>query len=218
MQLTGSFFGSEKTAGNTTVLQFGGITLDSVRQARLPEEKLLKLRAMLNDFHARRSICPRRDCQSFSKFKLSRGCPWWSFSSSHDRSHQMRDNPSSAYSSVERRCFLGNFKGRSFFFNDVLETSQTLELYTDTAASTGFEAVLVAITFMLLGRSTGNLTASSCWSFYPLTLSFTFGGHLWKTNMSYCSLTIPLLLRLLHTRLQNTRLSCGVQGSSVELL
>ena len=109
---------------------------------------------------------------------------------------------------------LETLKGDHFFLNDVLETSQTLELHTDTAASIGFEAVLVAITFMLLGRTTGKpKTASRCWNFYPLSLLFTFGGHLWKTNVS-----ILLLLRLLHIRLQNPRLSCGVQGTSVELL
>jgi len=48
----------EKTVGSATVLQFAGITLDSVRQeARLPEDKLLKCRAMLQNFQARRSVC-----------------------------------------------------------------------------------------------------------------------------------------------------------------
>ena len=47
----------EKTVGPATVLQFAGITLDSVRQeARLPEDKLLKCRAMLLNFQARRSV------------------------------------------------------------------------------------------------------------------------------------------------------------------
>ena len=44
----------EKTVNLTTVLQFAGITLDSVS-----EEKLLKCSAMLQDFRARRSVCPR---------------------------------------------------------------------------------------------------------------------------------------------------------------
>ena len=47
----------EKTVGPATVLQFAGITLDSVcQEARLPEEKLLKCRAMLQDFQAWRSV------------------------------------------------------------------------------------------------------------------------------------------------------------------
>ena len=48
----------ETTVGPATVLQFAGITLDSVRQeARLPEDKLLKCRAMLQNFQAWRSVC-----------------------------------------------------------------------------------------------------------------------------------------------------------------
>jgi len=47
---------SEKTAGPATVLQFAGITLDSVRmEARLPEEKLQKCLNLLTDFLARLS-------------------------------------------------------------------------------------------------------------------------------------------------------------------
>ena len=48
----------EKTVGPATVLQFAGITLDSVRQeARLPEDELQKCRPMLQNFQARRSVC-----------------------------------------------------------------------------------------------------------------------------------------------------------------
>ena len=48
----------EKTMGPATVLQFAGITLDSVRQeARLPEDELQKCRPMLQNFQARRSVC-----------------------------------------------------------------------------------------------------------------------------------------------------------------
>ena len=37
--------------------------------------------------------------------------------------------------------FLEEFNRRSFFFSDVWETSQTLQLYTDSAGSIGFGAV-----------------------------------------------------------------------------
>ena len=84
----------EKTVGPANVLQFAGITLDSVRQeARLPEEKLRKCRGMLQDFHVRRSVC-LRELQSligllnFTCLVVVRS--WSSFSSSHDRSYQRR--------------------------------------------------------------------------------------------------------------------------------
>ena len=50
----------EKTVGPATVLQFTGITLDSVRQeGRLPEGKLRTCRVMFKNFHcqARLSVC-----------------------------------------------------------------------------------------------------------------------------------------------------------------
>ena len=54
----GVLLAPEKTVGPATVLQFAGITLDSVRQeVRLPGDKLLKCRAMLQNFQARRSVC-----------------------------------------------------------------------------------------------------------------------------------------------------------------
>ena len=50
----------KKTVGRATVLQFAGTTLDSVRQEeRLPEDKLQKCRAMLQNIQARCSVCPK---------------------------------------------------------------------------------------------------------------------------------------------------------------
>ena len=54
----------EKTVGPVTVLQFAGITLDSVcQEARLPEDKLLKCRAMLQNFQAWSFVCLRNSIQ-----------------------------------------------------------------------------------------------------------------------------------------------------------
>ena len=47
----------EKTVGPDTVLQFAGITLDSVLfEARLPENKLAKCRVMLHNVYTRRTV------------------------------------------------------------------------------------------------------------------------------------------------------------------
>ena len=47
----------KKTVGPHTVLQFAGITLDSVLfEARLPEDKLAKCRVMLHNFYTRRIV------------------------------------------------------------------------------------------------------------------------------------------------------------------
>lgn len=47
----------EKTVGPDTVLQFAGITLDSLLfEACLPEDKLAKCRVMLHNFYTRRTV------------------------------------------------------------------------------------------------------------------------------------------------------------------
>ena len=86
----------EKTVGPATVLQFAGITLDSVRQeGRLPEGKLRTCCAMLQNFHdqARLSVCLKEltpVTDRFIEFYMPRGCLGSSFSASHDRSYQRR--------------------------------------------------------------------------------------------------------------------------------
>jgi len=48
---------ASKTLGSSQVLEFMGIELDSTRmEARLPEDKLLRTRALLNSFTGRRSV------------------------------------------------------------------------------------------------------------------------------------------------------------------
>ena len=56
--------------------------------------------------------------------------------------------------------FLEDFNGRSFFFGDVWETSQSLQLYTDLADSIALGRFLVAIGFMEFGRAIGKLITS----------------------------------------------------------
>ena len=142
----------EKTVGPATVLQFAGITLDSVRQeARLPEDKLDKCRAMLRDFQARRSVY-LRELQSLIgllNFTCLVVVPGRAFlrrmidltkgvKKPHHHIHLSRGAKSDILLWLG---FLDEFNGRSFFFGDVWETSQTLQLYTDSAGSVGFGAV-----------------------------------------------------------------------------
>ena len=72
----------EKTPGPSQVIQFAGITLDSVRQeACLPEDKIKKSRPLLQSFYKRRKVT-LRELQSllgFLNFNCSvivPGCPF----------------------------------------------------------------------------------------------------------------------------------------------
>ena len=142
----------EKTVGPATVLQFAGITLDSVRQgARLPEDKLLKCRAMLQNFQARRSV-RLKELQSligFLNFTCLVVVPGRTFlrrmidliKGVSERHHYIRLSRAAKLDIMLWLRFLDDFNGRSFFLSDVWETPQSLQLYTDVAGSIGFGAV-----------------------------------------------------------------------------
>ena len=145
----------EKTVGPATVLQFAGITLDSVRQeARLPAEKLPRCRAMLQDFQARRSV-RLKELQSLIgllNFTCLVVVPGRAFlhrmidltkgvKKPHHHIHLSRGAQSDIMLWLR---FLEDFNGRSFFFSDFWETSQTLQLYSDSAGSIGFGAAFAS--------------------------------------------------------------------------
>lgn len=142
----------EKTVGPDTVLQFAGIILDSVRmEARLPDEKLTKCRTILTDFLARRSVCLRELQSLFGllNFTCLVVVPGRAFlrrlidltKGVRKPHHRVRLSKGAKLDLAIWLRFLKNFNGRSFFLEDVWETSDTLKLNTDSAGSLGFGAV-----------------------------------------------------------------------------
>ena len=181
----------EKTAGPATILQFAGITLDSVRQeARLPEEKLHKCRAMLHDFQARRSVC-LKELQSLIgllNFTCQVVVPGRAFlrrmidlAIGVKKPHHHIHLSSGAKSDLMLWLrFLEDFNGRSFFFGDVWETSQAIQLYMDSAGSIGFGAVF--------GRHWFYGSWPGHWKTYNVALLALFpvviAVHIWGSLMS----------------------------------
>ena len=142
----------EKTVGPDTVLQFAGITLDSIRfEARLPEDKLHKCRVMLRNFYTRRTVT-LKELQSLIGL-LNFTCivivPGRAFLRRlidltigiQKPHHHIRLSKGAKLDLLLWLRFLEEFNGKSFFFRDVWETSRSLHLYTDSAASVGFGAV-----------------------------------------------------------------------------
>ena len=142
----------EKTVGPDTVLQFAGITLDSVRkEARLPDEKLQKCRMLLHNFYKRRTV-KLKELQSLIRL-LNFTCqvivPGRAFlrrlidltKGVRHPHHHIRLCKGSKQDLLLWIQFLDEFNGKSFFLDDTWETSHTLELYTDAAGSVGFGAV-----------------------------------------------------------------------------
>ena len=83
----------------------------------------------------------------FIEFHLHCCRPGARFSSPLDRSHIQKPHHHIRLSKGAKSdiliwlCFLKDFNGKSFFFNDIWETSHTLHLYTDAVGSIGFGAV-----------------------------------------------------------------------------
>ena len=153
----------DKTVGWDSALQLTGITLDSVRmEARLPEEKLQKCRNLLTDFLSRRSVCLKELQSLIGLFNftclvvvpgraflrrlidLTKGITKPHY---HIRNSKRRKTRSHYVASI-----LTEFNGKSFFLNDIWETSQTIQLFTDAAGSIGFGAVFGAHWFHVYGQ------------------------------------------------------------------
>ena len=151
-QFLGVPIATEKTMGPYTTLQFAGITLDSVlMEARLPIDKLQKCRDLLSEFLRKRSVT-LRDLQSLIgllNFACSVIVPGRAFlrrlidltKGIKRPTHHIRLTVDAKNDVLVWLQFLDSFNGKSFFLTDVWETSNTLELYTDSAGSRGYGAV-----------------------------------------------------------------------------
>ena len=181
----------EKTVGPDTALQFAGITLDSVRmEARLPEEKLQKCRNLLTDFLSRRSVC-LKELQSLVgllNFTCLVVVPGRAFlrrlidlTKGITKPHyHIRISRGAKQDLTMWLQYLTEFNGRSFFLNDIWETSQTLQLFTDAAGSIGFGAVFGAHWFHGLWPTTWHDFNIAILELFPIVLTV----HIWGTCMA----------------------------------
>ena len=140
-----------KTFRPTQVLEFMGITLDSVlMQARLPEDKLDNARVMLSSWSSRK-WCFLRDLQSligtlqFACRVISPGRPFMQRIINFTRglsnfNHRIRLNNEFRKDILMWQLFLDNWNGVSFFLPPYTVTSPHIHLYTDAAGATGYGA------------------------------------------------------------------------------
>ena len=140
---------ASKTLGPSQVLEFMGIALDSVcMEARVPEDKLTRIKDMLNSFQFRQSarlvelqsligtlqfacnvVVPGR---TFPQriINLTRGMP--------SRFHHVRLNKEFFKDIAMWKAFISSWNGRPFFLESTLIPAHTLELYTNAASTVGF--------------------------------------------------------------------------------
>ena len=181
----------EKTVGPDTVLQFAGITLDSVRmEARLPEEKLQKCRGLLTEFLSRRSVC-LKELQSLIgllNFTCLVVVPGRAFlrrlidlTKGVGKPHyHIRISQGARLDLDMWLRFLRDFNGRSFFLDDIWETSHTLQLYTDSAGSIGFGAVFATHWFHGLWPTTWHGYNIAVLELFPIVIAV----HIWGACMA----------------------------------
>ena len=138
-----------KTIGPSREIEFMGIFLDSVHmEARLPQDKLIRINQLLDSFKNRRSVhlvklqsligtlqfackvvVPGRTFLQRA-INLTRGVP--------SRFHHIRLNKEFFKDLAMWETFLSKWNGRSFFLESTATPTQNLELYTDAAGSIGF--------------------------------------------------------------------------------
>jgi len=140
----------DKTVGPHTVLQFAGITLDTVKQeaSRLPDDKLQKCCRLL---HARRKVTLKELQSSLGllNFTCSVVVPGCAFlrrmidltKGARRPHHHIRLTREVKHDIAVWLTFLGQFNERTFFLHEKWETSSSLQLYTDAAGSKGYRAI-----------------------------------------------------------------------------
>ena len=140
---------ASKTLGPSQVLEFMGVVLDSNRmEARLPEDKLARIRQLLDSFTDRRSA-RLLDLQSLIgtlQFACRVVVPGRTFLQRiinltrgvKNRFHHIRLNKEFSRDIQMWKVFLAQWNGRSFFLDSRVTSSPDLQLYTDAASTTGF--------------------------------------------------------------------------------
>lgn len=140
---------ASKTLGPSQVLEFMGIELDSTRmEARLPEDKLLRTRALLNSFTGRRSVrlIELQSLIGTLQFACKAVVPGRTFLQRmidltrgvHNRFHHIRLNKEFFRDLNMWKAFLDGWNGRSFFLDATVTPSPDMHLYTDASGTIGF--------------------------------------------------------------------------------
>ena len=183
----------EKTVGPLTTLSFAGIELDSQFQlARLPRDKLVKCMHTISDFLRRKKVTlvELQSLIGLLNFACSVIIPGRAFlrrlidltigvKAAH---HRIRMTAKVKDDLNVWLTFLHNFNGKSFFLDDHWTNSDKLQLYTDSAGSLGFGAVLGSQ--WCYGRWPDNWRGRNIafLEFYPIVLSLYLWGALMKNR------------------------------------
>ena len=189
----------DKTVAPCRVIEFLGITLDAERmEARLPQDKLAKGRALLGEFLSKEKVT-LRDLQSLIgvlNFACTVIVPGRAFlrrlidmtMGVQKPYHHIRLTRQAKYDLKVWQDFLEHFNGRSMFLNDALLTGDYLQLYTDAAGGIGFGAICGTEWFHGLWPLSWRAYNIAVLELYPIVAAVSVWGNRWE-NKSVCFYT-----------------------------
>lgn len=193
----------EKTEGPSTCLEFLGITLDSVlMQASLPQDKLSRIRAAIKSWSAATTVSKRDLLSLLGHLNFAmRIIP-------HGRSFvsrllvlansvkNLRDTvvlDEGCRSDLRFWALLcDEWNGISFFYNDFVESSDSLQFFTDAAPSVGFGGFYnnewFADVWPTEIQSLRNSKSTALYELYPIVVACLLWGSRWtrKQIVVFC--------------------------------
>lgn len=187
-----------KTVAPCRVITFLGITLDAERkEARLPEDKLIKGRALLGEFQRKQKVT-LKELQSLLGV-LNFFCtvvPGRAFLrrlldlsiGARKPHHHIRLTSQAKLDLQVWQDFLNQFNGRSFFIDDDFLTGDHLQLYTDASGGIGFGALYGTEWFYGQWPIQWHSYNISVLELYPIMAAVEVWGNRWE-NRSVCFYT-----------------------------
>ena len=184
--------GAHKTVGPVFVLEYLGIYLDSVlMQARLPSEKIDRIKSIIDSFASRKS-CTKRELLSLlghMNFASRVVRPGRSFvshllslaSSVHELYYHVKLSEACRSDLSMWSTFLSSWNGVSFFLNDDITLAADMHLFTDaTPLSFGgfFQNQWFQGYFPPELASDG--TSMALCELYPIVMACILWGHTWS--------------------------------------
>ena len=211
-QCLGVPIAEEKRAGPTVCLVFLGIEIDTDASVlRLPQDKLQRIRALLEEWGDRRS-CYRKELESLIGL-LNHACkvvrPGRSFlrrminllHSVHRPPHSrvpIRLNASFRADLAWWKEFIGRWNGVSYLPNPL--HLPTMEMASDASGSWGCGAWHGNLWFQLPWDSRSQPLSIAAKELLPIILACTMWGHLWRNHRVICHCDNKVVVACLQSR------------------
>jgi hypothetical protein len=187
-----------KTMGPATVMEYLGIILDShLMQARLPMDKVTRIREMLDNFCNKKSCTKRELLQllghlNFASRVIVPGRSFVSYllclaSSVRELHHRVHLNSACREDLIMWKLFIEQWNGVSFFYEIKKTPADSMHLYTDASSTIGFGGYFQGHWFCdkwphELPKEEDKDTSMAFRELYPIVIAALLWGHQWSTK------------------------------------